>query len=101
MARERVYFYVDSEQDAELLAWLEQQSNRSEAIRQALRAHMNGQPAAGSLDEAQLRRVLREELSRVATLAASAPPPASEDDELKAALDDLAGAWSFEGATGA
>lgn len=97
MAIQRIYFYADDETDAAVFAWLAGQSNRSESIRGLICAAA-GQPAPGaSLDETQLRRVLREELSRLVAGAAQSSAPAGEDDELRDALDGLASAWQFEG----
>lgn len=40
MARQIVTLSLNSEGDAELLKWLDQQANKSEAIREALREHL-------------------------------------------------------------
>jgi len=97
MAIQRIYFYADADADADLFAWLAGQANRSEAIRMAIRAAAGQDTAGASLDEALLRRVLREEISHLAALAAApAPASAGEDDELRDALDGLASAWQFE-----
>lgn len=102
MAKTMVRFYVDDQRDADLLTWLEGQAGgrRSEMIRQALRAGLKaGADAAPSAMDAEvLRRVLREELARVAVGAVvrDAALPAAEDDELRGAMDDLLNTWSFE-----
>lgn len=40
MSNYRVTISLDSEQDRDLVAWLERQENRSEAVRRALRAYI-------------------------------------------------------------
>jgi hypothetical protein len=93
MAKVQVRFYLDDQRDANLLAWLAEQPNRSLAVREALRAWMS---RAEGFDAAVLRRVLREELSRVSVqgVASAAPETPQEDEEVAEALDSLMGAWA-------
>lgn len=97
MAIRRLYFYADDQADADVLAWLAAQTNRSESLRALIRAAAPGPRAA--IDEAQLRRVLREELARLAGPASAAAGPtasaAPEDDDLRHALDGLATTWQY------
>ena len=97
MAKVQVRFYLDDHRDADVLAWLAERPNRSLAVREALRAWMS---RTDGLDAVVLRRVLREELSRVSVRAiASATPEAPrEDEEVAEALDSLMSAWAGLGA---
>lgn len=56
----RKQIILDTDKDDDILRWLDQQPNQSEAVRSAIRAQMR--PQTWRLDD--LRRVLREELSR-------------------------------------
>jgi hypothetical protein len=93
MAKVQVRFYLDDQRDADILAWLAEQPNRSLVVREALRAWMS---RTDGLDAAVLRRVLREELSRVSVqgVASAAPETPQEDEEVAEALDSLMGAWA-------
>lgn len=89
----RVTFSLDEISDADLLRWLDAQHNRSEAIRDALRAGRHpGQGEGRALDEQQIRRILREELANV-TIAANGDAVGEdksvEDPALAAALDKM------------
>jgi len=86
-------FSFNAKRDIDLLAWLEQQPNRSLAVRKALRAWMSQEQG---LDEEVLRRVLREELAQVTVQGAASIVPAvgQEDEEVTEALDALLGTWS-------
>lgn len=93
MAKVKCYFYLDDRRDADILAWLAEQPNRSLAVREALRAWIS---RSDGLDAVVLRRVLREELSRMSVLGmvSAAPETSQEDDEVAEALDSLMGAWA-------
>ncbi len=93
MAKVKRYFYLDDLHDADLLAWLAQQPNRSLAVRQALRGWMAREQR---LDETVLRRVLREELAqvRVQSVAPLVPEASREDGEVAEALDGLLDTWA-------
>ena len=98
MAKVKCYVYLDDRRDANLLAWLAEQPNRSLAVREALRAWMS---RAGGLDAEVLRQVLREELVRVSSVqgtASAAPGTCQEDEDVAEALDSLMGAWAGLGA---
>ncbi len=43
MAIKRIQLVLDTDRDADLLTWLDEQPNRSAAIRSALRAHLTEQ----------------------------------------------------------
>ena len=96
VAKVKCYFYLDDRRDSDILAWLAEQPNRSLAVREALRAWIS---RSDGLDAEVLRRVLREELSRVSVqgIASAAPETSQEDDELAEALDSLMGAWASLG----
>lgn len=90
----REYFYVDPEQDADLLAWLEQQENKSQAIRAAIRAvireviEKSGRPDPEPVASMEaFRAVLREELSRVALSAGNGAE--DEPGDVANSLDSL------------
>jgi hypothetical protein len=86
-------FSFNARRDVDLLTWLEQQPNRSLAVRKALRAWMSREQG---LDEEVLRRMLREELAQVMVQGATSIVPAvgQEDEEVAEALDALLGTWS-------
>ena len=54
--------------------------------------------APAGLNAEMLRRVLREELARVAvgTTRQETPQPAGEDEELRGGMDNLLNTWEFE-----
>lgn len=90
----RVHVRLDRETDADIIAWLDSQRNRSEAVRKALRAAI----APTGLDLGALRGVveaaLDEKLANLALVngngAETAPvDPLAEDPELAAALDNM------------
>jgi hypothetical protein len=92
-------FSFHAKRDADILAWLAERPNRSLAVREALRAWMS---RTDGIDAVVLRRVLREELSRVSVqgVAPAAPETPQEDEEVAEALDSLMGAWADLGADG-
>lgn len=47
MPKQPIIFVLDDQRDADLLAWLESKHNRSEAIRNALRAAMRAETDGG------------------------------------------------------
>lgn len=93
MATVRMTFALDSERDAALIAWLEAQANRSEAIRAALMR-------AAATREVTLADVLAaiEALGqRLAGLQVSQTEGrlvVQEDPDLAAALDSLGLEWN-------
>jgi len=93
MAKRTVAFSLDTETDADILGWLDAQRNRSEAIREVLRAAIVPTPA---LDLAAIRQVvdaaLREHLQGLILTDGDAPAAngaTGEDPELAARLDEL------------
>lgn len=90
MATVRVSVAFDSERDAALLAWLDTQPNKSEAIREALTARAQGpQVQAATLgDVVRAIESLGQRLAGVQVIGAPAPV-VEEDPELAAALDSL------------
>lgn len=89
MATVRVSVAFDSERDAALLAWLEAQPNKSEAIREAIQASAQGQPQAATLgDVVRAIESLGQRLAGVQVIGAPSPV-VEEDPELAAALDSL------------
>jgi len=89
MATVRVSVAFDSERDAALLAWLEAQPNKSEAIREAIQARAQGQPQAATLgDVVRAIESLGQRLAGVQVIGAPSPV-VEEDPELAAALDSL------------
>lgn len=95
MAKRTFSFSLDDETDADLITWLNQQLNRSAAIRDALRAART-QPAGDvTLTDVmyavrQLEQTMRE-IGTPASLPATAARDAwHEDPDAAAALDSLA-----------
>jgi len=87
----RVSVILKTERDADILEWLASQENRSEAFRAAARLAIAAeQRATTGIDEQRLRRVLREELARVATLSpASSTMTVDADPEAAALIDQM------------
>jgi hypothetical protein len=88
MASERIIFALDPEKDRDILHWLDSQSNKSAAIRHAIRAAMR--PA--TITEDTLRRVLRSELASVMVAGGNGKQGAATgdvDEEAAALLDDM------------
>ena len=87
MAARRVIFTLDSDRDGDILRWLAAQPSKSAAIRAALHGALAPAPL---LDAAALRRVLREELGRVAVAGQhEAAPSADADPDAAARLDAM------------
>ena len=86
------------ERDADILEWLRQQENVSSAVRSALRACMEREERRHvGIDETALRRILREELSRVSVAASGdGQSPAKEDEETAEMLESLLGTYDVE-----
>lgn len=85
----RVSVAFDSERDAALLAWLEAQPNKSEAIREALTARAQG-PQVQAATLGDVVRAIESLGQRIAGVQVGAPAPVVEEDpELAAALDSL------------
>jgi len=76
---------MDTERDADLLRWLDQQENRSAAVREALRQALQPKPR---LDAATIRRIMREELAS----AQIAGTPEAPEDAPSTDVDPEAGA---------
>ena len=90
MAIKRFQLVLDTDRDADLLTWLDEQANRSAAIRSALRAQLTEQDR----DLEKIRAAVRIELtSALAGLQlqqdCSSTSEAAEDPELARALDAL------------
>jgi len=66
MKMRRVPLVLSAEEDADIIEWLEglRSGQRSEAIRQILREHLEGRTSNEPVSEAELRNILREELAR-------------------------------------
>ena len=99
MATKFIGLKLDTVRDADILEWLEAQDNVSRAVREAIREHMSDEREAPALDESILRRILREELSRV-SIAASGDgqsPVQKEDEEAAEMLESLLGTFEAFG----
>lgn len=86
----KAIFTYDEKADADVAAWLAEQParERSAAIRAAIRMTLAATDAP--VTQAELRRILREELAQV-TLARENAAPARQDVDLAAAalLDEM------------
>jgi hypothetical protein len=103
MSLKRKHFYFDPARHAVHLAWLKQQDNQSEAIRELIEAKIaseqgnnNSQPAPVDVEE--LRLVIREELARVQVYGKAGEPqaPSNEDAEVTELMGDLLSTWDFD-----
>jgi hypothetical protein len=84
-------FKLDTDEDRHVLAWLERQDNKSEAIRQALRDHVSG----GTVTLADVYQIVNRLEHKLARGIAARPAPDDDADwdeppEAAAALDALA-----------
>jgi hypothetical protein len=84
----RVQVVLDEARDADIIAWLDAQPNKSQALRDAARLAMD---AGERLDLNAFRRVLREELAKVVVGQAPAAEGEVEDADPQAAalLDQM------------
>jgi hypothetical protein len=89
MARQTITFVLDTERDRDILRWLEKQSNKSAAIREAIRSNL----AHGDITLAHVYEAIQDlkrsawasvPQTQVPTAEASAEPP-----DIAAALDNL------------
>jgi hypothetical protein len=89
MASKRITFVVDTENDQDIIRWLDAQSNYSAAIRAAIRQHARRL----TVDDVRrvVRGVVREELSTVKLTALSdeAGDESGEDEEMGSLLDSM------------
>jgi hypothetical protein len=76
MSKRRLVFVINTDDDADILDWWEQQDNKSAAVRAAIRATMGVKPApaAEPVTVAALRQVIREELAHIELQAAHTDP---------------------------
>ncbi len=80
MASIRKQLVLDPEEDRDILDWLKRQANQSAAVRAAIRQTIQ---SSESLDEATLRRVLREELAQAQVKVTD-----EDDDEASPAISE-------------
>jgi hypothetical protein len=90
MAIKRIQLVLDTDRDADLLTWLDEQTNRSAAIRSALRAQLTEQDR----DLETIRAAVRIEVTSALTglqlnQDSNSTLEAAEDPELARALDAL------------
>ena len=91
MSKRRLIFVINTDDDADILDWWEQQENKSAAVRAAIRATMDTAPAAEPVTVAALRQVIREELAQV-ELQAAHPDPETSDGTVTEDVDPAAAA---------
>lgn len=86
-----IAFTLDTEEDRDILRWLERQRNRSAAIREALRRHVSGGVTLGDVYQAvkDLERKLRSGMV-VAASSSDDGEDWEEPPEVVAALEALA-----------
>lgn len=93
MSKKRLVFVINPEEDADILAWWQQQANKSAAVRAAIRAAL--EPTPPPLTAADVRRAVRAELAQVdfttpqAETEAAASITEDVDPEAAARLDNL------------
>lgn len=81
----RVNVVLDERRDIDILRWLDAQTNKSAAVREAIRMRMRMRNLP---TREELRGILREELARVSVDAGDVRPQ-DEDAELGARLDSM------------
>jgi len=86
---------LSQKNDADILEWLSQQANQSEAVRRALRAAIspNPSPTLGAI-RSVVEAALEQKLANLATVSNATAPTTddknfTEDPELGAALDSM------------
>jgi hypothetical protein len=92
MARQIITVALNSDSDADLLRWLDRQPNKSEAIREAIRAHIQGNGVTLG-DVLQAVRDLERKVKAGAGVVSELPAEGAGYDEppdVAAALDALA-----------
>ena len=90
MAIKRIQLVLDIDRDADLLTWLDEQANRSAAVRSALRAQLTEQNSDLETIRAAVRIELNSALARLQlNQDRSSTMDAAEDPELARALDAL------------
>lgn len=82
-------FSLDSEKDKDIIKWLDGQTNRSAAVREAIRSYMAKSEGVTLADVLAELRALPSRLSVVAV--ANGQPPTPEGDEPEAAAANLDG----------
>ena len=91
MSKKRLVFVINPEEDADILAWWQQQENKSAAVRTAIRAALEPEPPP--LTVADVRRAVRAELAQVEIAAQPGEthdePTEDVDPEAAARLDNL------------
>ena len=89
MAKQTVTFVVDSERDRDILHWLSSQSNKSAAIREAIRMHLG----RGGITLADVYEAILDLRRGSWAPGPEAPPQATaardEPPDVAAALDSL------------
>lgn len=90
MSKRIVSFCLDKEEDRDIVAWLAERRNQSQAIRDALRAAI-APPSALDIGaiRAAVEAALDERLAGLTLTNGNPPEPTAEDPELGAALDDM------------
>ena len=90
MAIKRIQLVLDTNRDADLIAWLDEQPNRSAAVRSALRAQITQQDPVLETIRAAIRSELTSALAGLQLHQdCSSTLEAAEDPELARALDAL------------
>jgi hypothetical protein len=92
MARQIITVALNSDSDADLLRWLDRQPNKSEAIREAIRAHIQGNGVTLG-DVLQAVRDLERKVKAGAVVVGGSPAEGGgyeEPPDVAAALDALA-----------
>jgi len=93
MGKRVISFTIDSETDRDLVRWLDRQKNRSAAIREAIRDHLDRNGVTVG-DVYQAVKALERKIETGAVVWAGGPGPTGDDwdepPEAAAALDELA-----------
>ncbi len=106
MTLTRKHFYFDPVRHAVHLAWLKEQTNQSEAMRDLIEAEIarerggnNSQPPPVDVEE--FRQVIREELARVQIHSNTRAPEdtGGEDEEVTELMGGLVNTWNFDDQT--
>lgn len=88
----RKQFTYHTTEDADIIAWLDEQPNQSAAIRQAIRAYIAGRTAC-TFDAETIRDIIRQELTAVTVTTGEGRETGPQEHVDADLAESLAGMW--------
>ena len=89
MAKQAITFVVDSDRDRDILHWLNNQANKSAAIREAIRAHLDARVVSLADVYEAVQDLKRSKWASAPDAGSSSKRRGDEPDDVAAALDSL------------